>query len=560
MLATDEEIRRAYKRKALELHPDRNFHDVEAATKRFAEVQTAYEVLSDPHERAWYDSHRDVILRGEEGYSSSPEGEPTTQYNNIRITSADHLWSLIANFNSSVPMTDSPEGFYGILRETFDHLAIEEEAAANADPDPVSIPKYPPFGTSTDDFDLVVRPFYNAWASFATRKSYAWKDKWRLSDAPDRRVRRAMEKENKKLRADAVREFNDTVRSLVTFVRKRDKRYKPSAEKTETEMRESSRAQAARARAANQAKVAAQSKNYVIQDWVKSGDQGDDLAGEFSEDTESDGVLEEIECVVCDKRFKTEKAFESHEKSKKHLKAVQVLKRQMQKEDQVLGLDNNTKKTNQSQRCEESDASFALKQDLPDRVSITLETEGEFDEKHILIQEEKLANTCAKDSPEKDRLAKAEVLSEQIIDTDNSDYAPRETVTARLNSVTEDRRRKKDKLNYTASPALGQPEIVTNNTDSLGDAIPIESKKKAERKIIEPMKKIGKAKQKRLKKEAAKQVTAESGGSVVEGHTCGQCYNIFPSRTKLFKHIEEMNHAQPVPSGYSRGKKVKGKR
>jgi len=58
-------IKKAYRRKALELHPDRNYGDVDNATMKFAEVSSAYEVLSDPQERAWYDSHRESILRGD---------------------------------------------------------------------------------------------------------------------------------------------------------------------------------------------------------------------------------------------------------------------------------------------------------------------------------------------------------------------------------------------------------------------------------------------------------------------------------------------------------------
>ena len=34
------------------------------ATERFKEIQSAYAVLSDKHERSWYDQHRESILRG----------------------------------------------------------------------------------------------------------------------------------------------------------------------------------------------------------------------------------------------------------------------------------------------------------------------------------------------------------------------------------------------------------------------------------------------------------------------------------------------------------------
>lgn len=52
--ADEEEIKRAFRRRALRVHPDRNPGDPRAAAK-FNRVNEAYEVLSDPDRRRSYD-------------------------------------------------------------------------------------------------------------------------------------------------------------------------------------------------------------------------------------------------------------------------------------------------------------------------------------------------------------------------------------------------------------------------------------------------------------------------------------------------------------------------
>lgn len=66
--ATAKEIKKGFHLQALRWHPDKhqkNNISPEEATLRFQEIQSAYEVLSDAHERKWYDEHRDQILRGD---------------------------------------------------------------------------------------------------------------------------------------------------------------------------------------------------------------------------------------------------------------------------------------------------------------------------------------------------------------------------------------------------------------------------------------------------------------------------------------------------------------
>ena len=54
--ASSEDIKKAFRRLALQHHPDRNPENIEAAEAKFKEINEAYEVLSDEGTRWRYDS------------------------------------------------------------------------------------------------------------------------------------------------------------------------------------------------------------------------------------------------------------------------------------------------------------------------------------------------------------------------------------------------------------------------------------------------------------------------------------------------------------------------
>jgi DnaJ homolog subfamily A member 5 len=368
-------------------------------------------------------------------------------------------------FNATVPFNDEPTGFFGIARETFEHLALEEESAA--DFDGVDSPDYPTFGSSDDDYNTVVKSFYNAWTGFSTRKSFSWKDKYRLSDAPDRRVRRLMEKENKKSRDDAIREFNDAVRFLVAFVRKRDPRYLPNTQSEadrQKSMRDAAAAQAARARAAHQEKIS----NYQVPEWARAQNSSEE---QYFSETEEESEIEVLECVVCNKIFKSEKQLEAHERSKKHIKTVQQLRREMRKEGNDLNLEPQADDAaEQGQDTDLEDASDELQLHRAPLESDGLQAAaGDIKEKDIGPScEGREAGLAGTQSFEDDSVS------------DDDDYAPRSAIQDRLTA------------NIPLAPSRD------NSDEELSTSM-----RKTSVQAEQPsQKKIGKAKAKREKKAA----------------------------------------------------------
>ncbi|KAJ7972417.1 DnaJ protein like [Quillaja saponaria] len=74
------EIKRAYKKLALQWHPDKNVGNREEAESKFREIAAAYEVLSDEEKRTRYDRGEDIEDMGMGGGGFNPFGGGGQQY------------------------------------------------------------------------------------------------------------------------------------------------------------------------------------------------------------------------------------------------------------------------------------------------------------------------------------------------------------------------------------------------------------------------------------------------------------------------------------------------
>nr|XP_046478651.1 dnaJ homolog subfamily C member 21-like [Neodiprion pinetum]XP_046478652.1 dnaJ homolog subfamily C member 21-like [Neodiprion pinetum]XP_046478653.1 dnaJ homolog subfamily C member 21-like [Neodiprion pinetum] len=311
--ASDDDLKKAYRKLALKCHPDKNFDNTEDAKEQFQIVQRAWEVLNDPRERAWYDNHREAILKGGIGGNYKDDSIDLFQY---------FTTSCYEGYG------DGEKEFYTVYGKVFEQLTAEEsEFCKEEDLDD----KVSGFGNSTSSYHDVHK-FYAYWQSYSTKRSFAWLDTYDIRDTPNRRALRLAEKENKKIRDKAKKERNEQVRNLVAFVRKRDKRVKAHAKilaeraKENTEKTQERRKQQLIQRQK-------ELESYTEPEWSKFSNIEQDLkvieanlAAEFGEELTSnidskdadDTDSNTLYCVACSKIYKTRKAFTNHENSKKH--------------------------------------------------------------------------------------------------------------------------------------------------------------------------------------------------------------------------------------------------
>lgn len=550
--ASDVDLKKLYRKKALRLHPDKNPDNIEEATREFNLVRAAYEVLSDPQERAWYDSHKAQILREDED-----EEDLEGSYEFAGTTTEELLRYFDPSLYSRVD--DSLYGIYRVAGMLFEKLAREEVGLGKSqelagfnrykDDTPmanavdVSELLFPRFGSSNSDYGTEVRNFYQVWSGFQTVKTFTWKDEYRYSRAQDRRTRRLMEKENKKFRDQARRDYNETVRSFVSFIKKRDPRVKTGAAAFEQARRR--REQEERAKQAQRDKEAnlANRGQYEQQSWQTIDHE--ELAEielelnklheqelKLAKDEKEEQDLSIYECIVCDKFFKTAKQFQSHELSKKHLKKLKKLQWEMKKEGIELNFDLLT----DEEDFETASSGISGASDVESDV----ESDTDEIEKDIKLEENE------------------SVVVEKEVDIEDYDVDD-EIESEEIEIPVVSRRQKKKKTKNTK--LFSDDEEVNKLAQDLSLGVSLDTQDN------DADSDWGLSNNKKLKqKQKLKKRLVNSGEATPEppidndlnSEICSVCNETFPSRNKLFQHVNATGHAL-APKGKKKAKNKKGK-
>jgi len=296
--ATVEDVRKAYRKLALKWHPDKQNQvsdaDQQLALETFRQVSNAYEILSDERERQWYDAKLRRLQK-----SSSRQAYTQTVPEDFTDVS-----SVVLN-------KDYMNGYFTLE----EYLPLFKKIASLES------------GHSYPDYKACpVQVFYAEWGSFASSLDFSWIDE-PISRNLDRRVRRMIEQEHAKARRQARKEYNESIRTLAEFCKRRDPAY--------TEWFSSY--QKAKEEQIKESIVSKTQKKEQRQHQQQQQQEGIEEES-FEEDISHDVWY----CPACEKYFKSEGSFSSHEKSKKHIKNVEIMKHTLMLEEDFVHMDLHT--------------------------------------------------------------------------------------------------------------------------------------------------------------------------------------------------------------------------
>ncbi len=227
---------------------------------------------------------------------------------------------------------DDEKGFFAVYRNLFAFFEDLEEEAAEENSRMANTrhvrSTFANFGSKNTPYEPSLKAFYDKFLHFSSVRPFYEADNYDDSCAENRRHRRAIDKENQRYRDAMRKEFNDTLRNLAAWVRKRDPRWH------EFQAKRSAAREAAEARRKEEVtkRRAEQAESYVAPEWavdhqmdeeyllqqLKKLQFEDEADADKSHDSSDLDSEEDFYCTVCKKVFRNHQQWKNHERSKKH--------------------------------------------------------------------------------------------------------------------------------------------------------------------------------------------------------------------------------------------------
>lgn len=397
--------------------------------------------------------------------------------------------------------SDDSEGFYTVYRTVFEKISAEDIEYMD---NPEDFEKIPKFGDSKMCHEDVIN-FYGHWESFSTKKSYSWLFTHNISEIRDRRLLKLVDKEHKKIQQKARKDRNEEIRTLVSFVKKRDKRmaeYRKMLEEKAQQNRLKSQQNRLDQMQKRSDEIKQQQKNSKVtseqeehlkqleesylNQYSESEDDGSDVQeaeaalNDCNLNQEEANIDEDLYCVACNKFFNSQSAKLNHEASKKHKQNIELLRQEMKSEEENY---------QQKFKAEENGSEADIRLD-EDEDEAAVEAELEF----------------------KSKGKKSKKKNKKIVNYEDSD-----------NEI-------EAKENEEKIPS-SETKISESDEDDWSNKKPKKSKAKT------------KTETKPAPPENIEELSAKPSESTESDNRCATCNQTFPSKNKLFAHLKKTNHS-----------------
>jgi len=545
--AAKEDIRKAYKKQALVWHPDRNLDNVEEATHRFKEVQDAYETLYDDNERAWYDEHKHIIMKG--GMAAAKSGSFDDDAD--REPEQQNLWEFLSSSCYTTFNSKDKNNFFQVYQKVFDTILKEDEeyksskkvGGASSSTNVTG----PSFGDEDTPFEQV-NSFYTFWSNYSTKRSFAWKDKWRASDAENRFIRRQIEKENETERTKARKAHNELVKHLLKKVRTEDPRVKAEMKRKKKLLEEEEKRKQAEKELQEKLKREYLAEKEKLRQQLISGEFDEDE--EISDDEEFNQVqdaLDEVEDAL-DSYFNTEKPTKkSNKKVEQEVKEENQPEQSEQPTEEEDGESIDQSVENGDNNEEEEDK----KKKKKDKKKQKKQKKGvvHIDQEQLLEvlreERERLEKAKTKQSKAKKKGNKKtysddeEEVSVKSSNKGNKKPTPQATksTSTKQNKASASSTETKD-VKSTEPKTQDEEEelVIETEAPTVGESQPTTTAGQQDEEEEEFASTAQGKKKKRRNKDKKKEKEQQS-------LSCNVCGESFPTRNSLFDHIKTEGHA-----------------